>query len=100
LLETVPYVFGGVLDTWVQPNTVGTLTNPSFGTLDLRAQWSQPLPRSTSLELFLDIFNALDDQATIREQDLVAGQGPGLEFGKPLTFVQPRRFYLGARFLF
>lgn len=100
LLETTPYVFGGVLDTWVQPNTVGTLTNPSFGTLDLRAAWSQPLPRSTSLELFLDIFNALDDQATIREQDLVAGQGPGLEFGKPLTFVQPRRFYLGARFLF
>jgi hypothetical protein len=100
LLETVPYVFGGVSDTWVQANTVGTLTNPSFGTLDLRAAWSQPLPRSTSLELFLDIFNALDDQATIREQDLIAGQGPGLEFGKPLTFVQPRRFYLGARFLF
>ncbi len=100
LLETVPYVFGNVSDTWVQPNTVGTLTNPSYGTLDLRAAWSQPLPRSTSLELFLDIFNALDDQATIREQDLVAGQGPGLEFGKPLTFVQPRRFYLGARFLF
>lgn len=100
LLETTPYVFGGVSDTWVQPNTVGTLTNPSFGTLDLRAQWNQPLPRSTSLELFLDVFNALNDQSIIREQDLVAGQGPGLEFGKPLTFVQPRRLYLGARFIF
>ena len=95
-----PYVFGGVSEQWLEEDVVGTLTNPSFGTLDLRAAWSQPLPRSTSLELFLDVFNALDDQATIREQDLVAGQGPGLEFGKPLTFVQPRRFYLGARFLF
>lgn len=95
-----PYVFGNISEQWLEEDVVGTLTNPSYGTLDLRAAWSQPLPRSTSLELFVDLFNALNDQAVIREQDLVAGQGPGLEFGKPLTFVQPRRFYLGARFLF
>ncbi|HEV7956454.1 MAG TPA: hypothetical protein VGP10_04780, partial [Marisediminicola sp.] len=100
LQVATPYVFGNVSENWIVDDTVGSLTNPSYGTLDLRAAWSQPLPRSTSLELFLDIFNALDDQATIRQQDLVAGQGPGLQFGDPLTFVQPRRFYLGARFLF
>lgn len=94
------YEYNGVVDTWVQPNTVGALTNPSYGTLDLRAQWNQPLPAGTKLELFVDLFNALNDQAVIREQDLVAGQGAGLEFGKPLTWVQPRRFYLGARFMF
>ncbi|HYC60777.1 MAG TPA: TonB-dependent receptor [Thermoanaerobaculia bacterium] len=96
------YVFGNVEEFWVEEGAVGGLTNNSFGILDLRAAWSQPLPRSTSLELFLDIFNVLDDQEFTRNQDLVAGQGPGLEFGQGLsTFaVQPRRFYLGARFLF
>ena len=86
----------------MKPNTVGALTNDSFGILDLRAAWTQPLPRTTSLELFLDIFNVLDNQAFTRNQDLIAGQGPGLEFGKGLTTfaAQPRRFYLGARFLF
>jgi hypothetical protein len=99
LLETTPYVYGGVSDTWVKPNTVGALTNDAFGTLDLRAQWNQPLPRQTSLELFLDIFNVTNDQATIRSQDLFAGNGVA-NFGGGLQYVEPRRFYLGARFLF
>jgi Carboxypeptidase regulatory-like domain len=94
-----PFVSGGAVDTWVEPNTVGALTNPSFGTLDLRAQWNQPLPRSTSLELFLDIFNALNDQAVTRNQDLI-NSTTGVAFGDPLTYVDPRRYYLGARFLF
>jgi hypothetical protein len=88
----------GAVDHWVLPNAVGTLENPSFGVLDLRAQWSQPLPRQTSLELFLDIFNALDDQAVTRNQDLT--NSATVPFGDPLTYVEPRRFYLGARFLF
>ena len=88
----------GAVDTWVEAGTVGSLTNPSYGVLDLRAQWSQPLPRQTSLELFLDIFNALNDQAVTREQDLT--NSATVPFGDPLTFVEPRRYYLGARFLF
>jgi hypothetical protein len=88
----------GVVDHWVEPGTVGSLTNPSFGVFDLRAQWSQPLPRQTSLELFLDIFNALNDQAVTRNQDLT--NSATVPFGDPLTYVEPRRYYLGARFLF
>lgn len=99
LQETTPYEYGGVEDFWIKPGTVGALTNPSYGTLDLRAQWNQPLPRSTSLELFLDVFNALNDQATIRQQDLLAA-APPFTFGTGISFVQPRRYYLGARFLF
>jgi len=95
-----PYEFGGVTENWIDNNAVGSLTNESFGTLDLRAQWNQPLPRQTSLELFLDLFNALNDQAAIRNQDLVAGAGSTSPFGSGLTYVEPRRFYLGARFLF
>ncbi|HUP59447.1 MAG TPA: TonB-dependent receptor [Thermoanaerobaculia bacterium] len=92
------YEFGGVKARWIADDTIGTLKNPSYGTLDLRAQWSQPIMRTT-LEFFLDIFNALDDQAAIREQDLVAGGG-GFSFGAPIQWVSPRRFYLGARVLF
>ncbi|HEX2832704.1 MAG TPA: TonB-dependent receptor [Thermoanaerobaculia bacterium] len=99
LQVSTPYVVGGISDYWVADNTVGNLTNPSYGTLDLRAQWNQPLPAGTKLELFVDLFNALNDQAVIREQDLVSGAS-GIAFGEPLTFVQPRRFYLGARFMF
>jgi hypothetical protein len=92
------YTFGGVKARWIADGTVGALKNPAYGTLDLRAQWTQPL-RRTNLELFLDIFNALDDQATVREQDLVAGAG-GNAFGSAISWVDPRRFYLGARLLF
>ena len=93
------YEFGGVKARWIADDTVGALENPAFGTLDLRAQYNQPLPRGTSLELFLDIFNALNDQATTREQDIVAGLA-GVPFGEGIDWVSPRRYYLGARFLF
>ncbi|HEX2123564.1 MAG TPA: TonB-dependent receptor [Thermoanaerobaculia bacterium] len=92
------FEFGGVTARWIEEGAVGGVKNPSYGTLDLRAQWNQPIARTT-LELFLDVFNVLDDQATIRTQDLVAGNG-GISFGQPLTFVEPRRFFLGARLLF
>jgi len=93
------YTFGGVKARWIPDGTVGALKNPAYGTLDLRGQWTQPI-RNMNLELFLDIFNALDDQATIREQDLVAGEGAGRNFGDSIVWVDPRRFYLGARLIF
>lgn len=92
------YAYKGATSRWLAEDSIGSLTNPSYGTLDLRAQWTQPVA-FTKLELFLDIFNALDDQATVREQDLVAGQG-SVQFGDPISWVSPRRFYLGARVLF
>jgi hypothetical protein len=93
-----PYTYGGVTSRWLAEDSIGSITNPSYGTLDLRAQWTQPVA-FTSLELFLDVFNALDDQATVREQDLVAGQG-STQFGDAISWVSPRRLYLGVRLLF
>jgi hypothetical protein len=98
VLSPTAFASNGATDNWVLPNTVGSLTNPSYGTLDLRASWAQPLPRSTSLELFLDVFNALNDQAVIRNQDLT--NSATVPFGDALSYVDPRRYYLGARFLF
>ena len=50
-------------------------------------------------EVFVDIFNVLNSQDAIRNQDLVAGDG-GNAFGTPIRFQDPRRFFLGARLSF
>ncbi|MFN2443876.1 MAG: carboxypeptidase regulatory-like domain-containing protein [Thermoanaerobaculia bacterium] len=92
------FEFAGITQRWIAPNTVGELENPSYGTLDLRGEYSLPLNRF-ELEMFVDVFNVLDDQAVIREQDLVAGAG-GNAFGDPFQWVSPRRFFVGARLNF
>ena len=51
------------------------------------------------LELFLDIFNILDKQSTTQIEDLVGGTA-STEFMDPISWVAPRRFYLGARYSF
>jgi hypothetical protein len=51
-------------------------------------------------EVFVDIFNVLNGQGAIRNQDLLAGSG-GIAFGQPLRYQEPpRRFFLGARLSF
>jgi hypothetical protein len=84
---------------WLSPDSVGALTNPSYGTLDLRVSYLWNITGNLEADIFLDIFNALDDQATIREQDIVSGNS-GVAFGEGLDFVDPQRFYLGARLRF
>ena len=46
----------------------------SWGQVDLRAQYVHRFGRMTG-EFFVDLFNVTDTQTSIREQDLVAGQG-------------------------
>ena len=50
-------------------------------------------------ELFVDMFNVLNNQDSTRNQDLVAGTG-GVAFGDGDPFSDPRRFFLGARLSF
>jgi hypothetical protein len=45
------------------------------------------------------VFNIFDDQQLIRVQDLVGG-GNGFAYLEGIDYVQPRRFYLGARLRF
>jgi outer membrane receptor protein involved in Fe transport len=77
---------------------VGSITNPSWGQLDLRAQYVRNIGQAAA-EVFVDVFNVFDNQNAVRNQDLVAGQG-GIAFGQPLLWVQPRRAFLGARLRF
>jgi hypothetical protein len=93
-----PFEFAGILDNWLEPDAVGSLTNPSYGLFDVRVEYNRRFG-AAGIELFADIFNLLDDQDAIRTQDVVSGVG-GLAFGDPILFPEPRRFFLGARLSF
>jgi len=93
------YESGGTSQRWVDADSVGTHTANSYGTLDLRVKYTYMLDDTYKAEFFLDIFNALDDQAAARQQDLQAGDGV-YAFGEASQWVEPRRIYLGARMSF
>ena len=94
----VPYEYAGVTDFWVTSDAIGSLQNPGWAQLDLRAQYKRRF-MDVGTEFFVDIFNVLNNQDSIRDQDLVAGAG-GTAFGQPIRFLDPRRFFLGARVTF
>jgi hypothetical protein len=95
---TQAFEFAGIVDRWIAPDTVGTLTNPSYGLLDVRIEYNHRFGAVTG-ELFVDMFNVFNNQESTRNQDLVAGTG-GVAFGQGLTFSDPRRAFLGARLSF
>jgi hypothetical protein len=92
------YVFNGATDTWIQEGVIGSLKNPSWGQLDLRAEYKKSIG-GLGTEFFVDIFNVTNNQSSIRIQDLVAGSG-GTAFKAATRFLDPRRFFLGARLSF
>lgn len=92
------YEFGGTTQRWVADNAVGNYSGPAFATIDARVKYTRKLPVGQG-EVFVDIFNILDDQSATAEQDLSAGDGV-FTFGESNDFSLPRRFYLGARYSF
>lgn len=95
---TQGYLYGGVWDTYVLPNTVGANQGPSYYTFDVRAAYDWKLPFG-KLEAFLDVFNILDKQLPTSEMGLLAGNGT-YAFGQANAWVAPRRAYLGLRYSF
>lgn len=94
-----PYLDGGTTDTFITKNSVGSETGPSYFTLDARLKYMLKLEGGHKVEVFLDAFNILDKQSATSHQPLVAGSG-AYKFGQANAWVQPRRFYLGARYSF
>jgi hypothetical protein len=91
--------FAGITtERWIAPGSVGSLENPSWGTVDLRAQYDRRFG-GINTEVFVDLFNITNNQGAIREQDLVAGQGT-TAFGDALQWITPRRAFIGARVKF
>lgn len=93
------FEFAGTRQRWIAPGTIGTLENPSYGTVDIRAAYNRQIMNNLGVELFVDMFNIADTQDSIRNQDLVAGSG-STAFGEPIAWVTPRRAFVGARVKF
>ena len=70
---------------------------PSQSILDLRVSKRLPLGDAGSLELLLDVLNALDETA---EEALVSDVLAASTFGRPRSFADPRRAMIGARLHF
>mgnify|MGYP006109227241 FL=1 len=92
------YESGGYSSAWLDPDSVGSESTPSYGTLDVRAKYVLDFKRFQA-EVFVDVFNLLDDQAAIGEMDLAAGDGD-YGYGQANEWVEPRSIYLGARISF
>jgi len=98
LREEESYVFGGYDGRWIAPGNLASEKTEAYGVLDIRVKYNYNF-EDYKAEFFLDIFNVLDDQAAIEEEQLIAGSG-SFAFGDAKDFVEPRRIYLGAKLLF
>lgn len=98
LREESTYDFGGFEGRWIAPGNTASQETPAYGTLDIRVKYKHDFG-GYQAEFFLDVFNVLDDQAVVEEEQLVAGSGT-YEFGEAKDWVAPRRLYLGAKVLF
>ncbi|MGE0864229.1 MAG: carboxypeptidase regulatory-like domain-containing protein [Vicinamibacterales bacterium] len=99
VLPAEAFEFAGYTTRWLAPNAVGSLENPAWGQVDLRAQYNRRIVGDAAVEFFVDVFNVLNNQGSIRNQDLVAGSG-GKAFGDEIQWVNPRRAFIGARVKF
>ncbi len=93
------FEYAGITRHWIAPDTVGVLDNPSWGQLDLRAQYIANFGNNLVGEFFLDVFNVVNGQGPTRTMDFVAGEGADA-FGDEVRWVNPRRLFLGARLRF
>jgi hypothetical protein len=99
-IEGPVFEYAGITSVhWIEEGAVGSIENPGWGQLDLRVQYKKRFNNQFGTEFFMDIFNVINDQDSIRDQDIVAGSG-GIAFGQPIRFQDPRRFFLGARLTF
>jgi hypothetical protein len=93
------YAFAGVTERWLAEDSVGSIENPAWGTVDVRVQYNRNIFHDIGFEAFMDVFNIANNQDSIRNQDLVAGSG-STDFGEPIRWVTGRRAFLGVRLKF
>jgi outer membrane receptor protein involved in Fe transport len=75
--------------------TRGTRRLSSQSLLDLRVSRRFLFRRMGSIELLVDVLNALDDTA---EEDLASDNQFSPNFAQPIVFMDPRRVMLGVKF--
>ena len=95
-----PFEFAGFTEErWVESDAIGGIDGSSYGVLDARVSYLWNVTDRLEADFFLDVFNVLDDQQTIRVQDVLGGSG-GFDFLEGINFVEPRRYFVGARLRF
>ncbi len=91
-------------DSWVAPDALGFYDGESYGVLDIRGSYIWNIGDRAEVDFFLDVFNLFDEQSVIRLQDLLPGDvsARGANNGGPdgVNFVDPRRYFIGARLRF
>ncbi|MBL0210993.1 MAG: TonB-dependent receptor [Holophagaceae bacterium] len=77
----------------------GTRVGPAYANLDMRVKYEWKFATKYKAEVFVDIFNLTNRQATTALEESSNGVS-GYRFGEPIAWQAPRRFYLGARISF
>jgi hypothetical protein len=78
---------------------IGDKQHPSYHTLDLKFRYQLGLMKGTGLDLFLDVYNVLNNQDALYVE-VVHNDGTFTQFGQTRTVLDPRRYQIGARFTF
>lgn len=91
---------GGLFgSTWIADDALGFIDGFSYDVLSARGSYVWTASDDIEVDFFLDVFNILDEQDVIRVQDELSGTG-GFAFLEGINFVEPRRYFLGARLRF
>lgn len=77
---------------------MGGEQHPSWYTLDLKFRYQLGLLRGTGLDLFVDVYNVLNNQDALYEEIILNDRD--FAFGETRAVLDPRRFQVGARFTF
>jgi hypothetical protein len=77
----------------------GERVGPSYSNLDMRIKYAWTFATKFRGEVFVDIFNVINRQATTALEESSNGVSGG-SFGDAIAWQSPRRFYLGARISF
>lgn len=85
-------------DDWTDFVKTGQEKTPAYYQLDLKFNYYLKLYDTATLDLFLDIYNVTNNQATI--EIAYAQNDPVWLYKEPTEILLPMRFYLGARIRF
>jgi hypothetical protein len=83
---------------WTNFSVTGQETGPAYYQLDLKFNYAFKLMGSSQLQLFLDVYNVTNNQASIDVQ--YARNDPTWQYKETTEILLPMRFYLGARIRF
>lgn len=86
-------------DSWIADDALGFIDGNTYGVLDIRGSYLWSINDRTDVDFFIDVFNLFDEQDVVIVQDLLGGGG-GFGYLEGKEFVQPRRYFVGARLRF